>query len=325
LEKEIQRDDIKSVQLTENDWIVTVNSAEAKIRLLTKGIALQNRSVNFFEIDKNITNITIKDAPYELSDQFITSHVAKFGQVVSGSLKKGLVKGTSIETGTRYVQILNCIETLPSKTNFGRFEVPLFAENNRTQCSYCQQTNHPYFRCPNKPTTQKNCFNCKEAGHIARECPHDVQCNYCGENGYIKKFCILYRRDKAREDYGEYANKILEGQQSDEHDDEIQDNTSLKEVNELKTSKAINSNKTVNVVLGTSNCKRLGKISYDCLYASISGAKIENISETTEYAKAYVENSSVKKLIINLGTIDITKCNCDTDLINVSLTKQLKK
>ena len=68
LEKEIQRDDIKSVQLTENDCIVTVNSAEAKIRLLTKGIALQNRSVHFFEIDKNITIITIKDAPYELSD-----------------------------------------------------------------------------------------------------------------------------------------------------------------------------------------------------------------------------------------------------------------
>ena len=68
LEKEIQRDDIKSVQLTENDCIVTVNSAEAKIRLLTKAIALQNRSVSFFEIDKNITIITIKDAPCELSD-----------------------------------------------------------------------------------------------------------------------------------------------------------------------------------------------------------------------------------------------------------------
>ena len=212
-----------------------------------------------------------------------------------------------------------CIEALSNKTNFSRFEVRLFADNNRTQCSYCQQTNHPHFRCLNKPTTQKNCFNCKETGHIARECPHDVQCNYCGENGHMKKYCILYRPDKAREDYGEYANEILEGQQSDEHDDEIRDNTSLKQVNELETSKANDSNKTVNVVLGTSNCKRLGKISYDCLYASISGAKIENISET------YVEHSSVEKVIKSVGTIDITKCKGDTDLINVSLPKQLKK
>ena len=211
--------------------------------------------------------------------------------------------------------MLKCYKT----TNFGRFEVRLLSENNYTQCSYCQQTNHPYFRCLNKPTTQKNCFNCKEAGHIARECPHDVQCNYCGENGHMEKYCISYRRDKAREDYGEYANEILEGQQSDEHDDEIRDNTSLKQVNELETSKANDSNKTVNVVLGTSNCKRLGKISYDCLYASISGAKIESISET------YVEHSSVEKVIKSLGTIDITKCKGDTDLINVSLTKQLKK
>lgn len=58
-----------------------------------------------------------------------------------------------------------------------------------------------------------------------------------------KKYWILYRRNKARVDYGEYANKILEGQQSDEHDDEIQDNTSLKQVHELETDKAKDFNK----------------------------------------------------------------------------------
>ena len=71
-------------------------------------------------------------------------------------------------------------------------------ENNRTQCSHCQQTNHLYFRCPN---AQKNCFNCRDPDHIAEECPHDVQCNYCGENEHIKKYCILYRRNKAHGDY----------------------------------------------------------------------------------------------------------------------------
>ena len=169
--------------------------------------------------------------------------------MVSGSLKNGLVKGTSIETGTRYVQILRCVEALLNRTNFGRIAVRLFADNNHTQCSYCQQANHPYFRCPNKPSTQNNCFNCQEAGHIARECPHDVQCNYCGGNGHTKKYCILYRRNKAREYDGEYANTILEGQKSDEHDDEIQDNTSLKQVNELETSIVKDSNKTVNYCL----------------------------------------------------------------------------
>jgi hypothetical protein len=30
---------------------------------------LKNRSVNFFEIDKNVTNVTIKDAPWEAVGQ----------------------------------------------------------------------------------------------------------------------------------------------------------------------------------------------------------------------------------------------------------------
>jgi hypothetical protein len=33
-------------------------------------------SVNFFEIDQNVTNVTIKDAPCEESDQFIATHMS---------------------------------------------------------------------------------------------------------------------------------------------------------------------------------------------------------------------------------------------------------
>jgi hypothetical protein len=65
-------------------------------------------SVNFFEIDKNVTNVTIKDAPCEVSDQFLATHMSKYGQVINGSMKRGVIKGTTIENGTRYVQILNC-------------------------------------------------------------------------------------------------------------------------------------------------------------------------------------------------------------------------
>jgi hypothetical protein len=33
--------------------------------------------------------------------------------VISGSIKRGVIKGTDIENGTRYVQILNCAPILP--------------------------------------------------------------------------------------------------------------------------------------------------------------------------------------------------------------------
>ena len=86
--------------------------------------------------------------------------MSKYGQVINGSIKRGVIKGTNIENGTRYVQILNCSPIIPVRTNFGRFEIRLYADNNRTECSYCQQTNHPYYRCPTKPTSIKTCYNC---------------------------------------------------------------------------------------------------------------------------------------------------------------------
>jgi len=76
LEKEVNLEDIKSIQLTEKSCIVTLNSEQAKYKILNSEISLKNRSVNFFEIDKNITNVTIKDAPCELSDQFIATHMS---------------------------------------------------------------------------------------------------------------------------------------------------------------------------------------------------------------------------------------------------------
>jgi hypothetical protein len=73
----------------------------------------------------------------------------------------------------------------------------------------------------------------------------------------------------------------------------------LKQVNELETSKIEDSSKTVNVVLRASNCKRQGYIAYDSLKASISGEMIENISETSEYAKTYIDKLSVEQIVIS--------------------------
>jgi hypothetical protein len=48
-------------------------------------------------------------------------------------LEKSTLKGTNIENGIRYVQILNCAPILPVRTNFGRFEIRMYADNN-TRC-----------------------------------------------------------------------------------------------------------------------------------------------------------------------------------------------
>ena len=48
--------------MTEKSGIVTLKSEQAKYKILNSELSLKNRSVNFFEIDKNVTNVTIEDA-----------------------------------------------------------------------------------------------------------------------------------------------------------------------------------------------------------------------------------------------------------------------
>jgi hypothetical protein len=78
--------------------------------------------------------------PYEVQNCFVATQMLRYGQVIPESVRRGYIKGTNIENGSRYLQMLKCDKTLPNKTNFGRFEVRIFADNNRTECKYCRRS-----------------------------------------------------------------------------------------------------------------------------------------------------------------------------------------
>ena len=46
----------------------------------------------------------------------------KNGEAIPGSVRRGYIKGTNIENGSRYLQIINCAPTLPNRTDFFGFE-----------------------------------------------------------------------------------------------------------------------------------------------------------------------------------------------------------
>ena len=56
-----------------------------------KCIDIRNTYNNFFDVDKIVTNVTIKDAPYEF-DLFLTGYLRQYGEVVEHSTKRGKVK-----------------------------------------------------------------------------------------------------------------------------------------------------------------------------------------------------------------------------------------
>ena len=145
-------------------------------------------------------------------------------------------------------------------------------------------------------------------------------CKHCGECGHIQRDCPAHKEETARKKYGDYFHEILEGRNT-------RDNSSLVDETERKdTSGQADSNLTtddknsVNVLLGASNCKRLGKVSPNCINASISGATLENIDETIKLAKSKVFDKTVDKVVVSLGTNDITKAKGNHDQVNINLT-----
>ena len=77
----------------------------------------------------------------------------------------------------------------------------------------------------------------------------------------------LHKEETAREEYGDYFHEILEGRNT-------RDNSSLVDETERKDTSGptdsnltIDDNNSVNVLRGAANCKRLGKVSPNCITA----------------------------------------------------------
>ena len=86
IEKKVELDNVGSVQFTETDCIISVKDLNTKEKLISGGITLKNRSVNFLDVEKTITNVTIKDAPYGVSDCYIATQMMKYREVIPGSV-----------------------------------------------------------------------------------------------------------------------------------------------------------------------------------------------------------------------------------------------
>ena len=336
LKETIDLDQVKSVQLTENSCIVSVEDSETKDKLIINGLTLKNRSVSFLDVEKTITNVTIKDMPYEVQNCFVATQMLRYGQVIPESVRRGYIKGTNIENGSRYLQMLKCDKTLPNKTNFGRFEVRIFADNNRTECKYCRTTDHPSYLCRDKPARVVRCYNCNKMGHIARDCNNEPVCSFCKQSGHSRNNCEQYITEKARRDYGSYASEILEGQQTTQEDAHINLNETFhvdrhslnnNETDQTKSDITKSSGNNVNIILGASNAKRLGQFHQNTINASVSGATLDNVEQCISLSTSKIKtpNTHIGKVILCLGTNDVTRNRDDSDQINITATQAISK
>ena len=308
LSETVGAQNIRSIQITENDCIITMKNQESKIELQLNGFDYNSRHINVVEIEKTITNVTLKDAPCELSDMYISTCMSKYGQVIQGSIRRGTIKDTYIENGTRYLQMLNVKNPIPVVTKLGSYFIRIFCDNCKTECKHCGETSHACFKCPNKVNKEKKvkrCYTCDSDSHLARDCPDISE--------------VLNRMDQSNSDesnnhsyhdnvslHDEFRNlpevqplqtPVLEGKMQN----------GISEA-DLKTIFAVGSR---TLLIGDANFQNL-PLEDDTDVVAQSNASSKNIEDLLKASKDSQEQkypSKVGKIVINVGTNDISQNN----------------
>ena len=93
--------------MTSNEGWVTVADETTRNQLIGSEITIKGRSVRIQNTGLNVTNVTIKDAPFELPNDELITTLSTYGNVVRRSMRMGTIKGTQVKTGTRYVEIID--------------------------------------------------------------------------------------------------------------------------------------------------------------------------------------------------------------------------
>ncbi|CAG2202816.1 unnamed protein product [Mytilus edulis] len=151
-------------------------------------------------------------------------------------------------------------------------------------------------------------------------CPNEPYCSYCNINGHSRRDCESFKQDQENQGYSKHGPEIIEGRQEtklDAHSDthSVCDNDTFSESGKNDTTD------TLNVLIGASNCTRLGETDENLLNASKSGANFENFTQILDIAVQKTDSFKVDKVAICLGTNDISKHKDDSDQINLLVTK----
>ena len=93
---------------------MTVTDVTTKQTLIASHVTINDNEIVMSDVSRSTTKVTIKDAPYEMDDTDVKSKLRNFGEIVEGSMRRGKVRGTNVETGTRYVSLYDAVEVLPS-------------------------------------------------------------------------------------------------------------------------------------------------------------------------------------------------------------------
>ena len=302
---------ITAVQFTRSECRITFNNLEAKQKVKAQGLDIGGTYVKLVDADRTIISITIKDAPVEMDDSVLTTKLAQYGKVMEGSMKRGKIRGTNIENGLRYVNLTNLEETtmIPASCQIGRFEIRLVCDQNRDTLP--------------KPAVRR-CYRCR---HMRYECESEVVCKYCGQSGHMQRDCddhkelelgqpledqVQQQLHVEREAHDELNAKTDDG----EDDSEEAASVASLDAEPEKDCKA--------VILGASLVKHMDLKDKAVLVAK-PGTCASEVESLLDIAEAKIEAENVERVLIHLGTNDLSQAHGDVDSVKLNLVEAMGK
>lgn len=161
-------------------WRVYLTDEEARARLLCTGINLRNIQITLKDRNPFLlpgheyvetTRLYIRNIPLSFDNDVITNTLKNMGVQMLGNLKyvrarTSAGKLTNFKTGDRFVDIVVPLEPLPKKKSMGLFTASLYHKEQRQtqseiECGNCRQTGHVRRNCPNESV----CYDCLKPGH----------------------------------------------------------------------------------------------------------------------------------------------------------------
>ena len=189
-------ENIEGCQRIGNLWRIYLLSSEARIKILTDGLTVDNQQVTVHASNPYVTGnsdpskptvkITVKDIPLSFNNTEIKEMLQDLGAELTGEIRYGLIRDdegklTSMKNGDRFVYAYEMKlkqSPLPRKSSCGGFKCRIFhkhqisVDSSAQMCRNCWQTGHWTSRCSNP----RCCMLCKSAEHTegSQQCKETI-------------------------------------------------------------------------------------------------------------------------------------------------------
>ena len=215
----IEKEKICAVQLKPRKWartaVIKCVDTESKNKLLTEGIRIGDKKIDFLDGGSGSLRISVDDAPLNMPSSIISDLLKQYGDVTASRDQAFYVgdERTEWSSGTRLFFLKRVRGAIPPTMDIefdGFTEKICIRYDGQTlyECRFCKQhVERGSHTCDQKPV--KRCFNCQATDHLNFQCKKGKLCHKCSSPGHIARDCKSDTKPKRQGRFGRKPNITL--------------------------------------------------------------------------------------------------------------------